>query len=236
MIASDITVKTLFEQPIGFRSKKSRLSVIYSKNQTTKIPDDLTLPSSQEEDDVQLEDPTEILRDGEETTVIPDLTKDMTDIIAEKEFDEPQPLEDIQPMDVDMDMPQLDNNTTSGEEEIQIPPPFQLDVSTVENINASELKDTMEEEETETEGEKTDVQDKRWTKRTQQTIHMLEKAMRKDTPVNFTNLTKKCNRKQAAHRFYTLLTLNKEKCITVQQDGIFAEIFVDRGERFDAYV
>lgn len=232
MSALETTLKTLTEQPISFRTKKARLNTIYAKNLTTTIPEDLALPSSNDdEEELQLEDPTEILRDAQDTTVIPDLTKDT---IVE-EVKEPAPLEDLQPIEMDIDVP-LDNNTISAEEEIQIPPPFQLDVSAaavtgVENI--SDIKDT--EEETETENEKTDVQDKRWTKRTQQTIHMLEKAMRKKTPVNFKDLTKKCSRKQAAHRFYTLLTLNKEKCITVEQDGIFGDIFIDRGERFDAY-
>lgn len=231
MNALDITVKTLFEQPICFRTNKSRLNTIYSRNQTTKIPDDLTLPSSQEEDDVQLEDPTEILRDAQDT-LVPDVTKDNMEILEEKEFEDQLAVEDIQPMDVDL--PTMENNTTSGEDEINIPPPFQLDV-TEQAINLSDVNKSVEEEtETETEGDK--VQDKRWTKRTQQTIHMLEKAMRKKTPVNFKDLTKKCNRKQAAYRFYTLLTLNKEKCITVQQDGIFEEIFIDRGERFDHYL
>ena len=92
-----------------------------------------------------------------------------------------------------------------------------------------------EDEEAEGEIEKNDVQDKRWTKRTQQTLHLLDKAMKKKEPVNFKDLTKKCNRKQAAYKFYTLLTLNKEKCITVEQNEVFSDIFISRGERFSSY-
>ena len=247
--------KTLFEprnsKPVSFQSKKMRLNSMYAKNHTIKIPDDLALPSSssQEEDDVLLEDPTDILRDGEDTAALlgetrNEITKDQdtTNIEdeLEKNADEGYVIEDIQPIMAHMDVEMNDENEPI---DLQVPPPFQLDVTDkimengIEDLTANELKDTTtEEEEIEGDQDKHDVQDKRWTKRTQQTLHMLNKATKKNDVVNFKDLTKKCNRKQAAHRFYTLLTLNKEKCITVKQDDLFADIFIERGERFALYV
>jgi len=237
MSALDVTAKMLFDRPISFKSKKARLEELYKAHQTTKIPEDLIIPSSQEDEEVQLEDPTEILREADEnSTNLPELTVENTEIqetILPEEQDEERfepPIDDIPPpMDIDMENPDQENDIT-------VPPPFQLDVTekTInETVNESSAKETEDEE---PEAEKTDQQDKRWTKRTQQTLNLLEKTLKKKSaPVNFKDLTKKCNRKQATHRFYTLLTLSKEKCITVEQDGLFADILIHPGERFNSY-
>ena len=238
MSALDVTAKMLFDRPISFKSKKARLEELYKSHQTTKIPEDLII-SSQEDEEVQLEDPSEILREADEnaTTNLPELTVENAEIQdtvlpeeQEEERFEPPAMDDLPPpMDIDMENP-------DQETDITVPPPFQLDVTEKimnETVNESSAKETEEEE---TEAEKSDPQDKRWTKRTQQTLSLLEKTMKKKpAPVNFKDLTKKCNRKQAAYRFYTLLTLSKEKCIKVEQDGLFADILINPGERFNAY-
>ena len=245
MLALELTAKSLFETPVSFTTKKERLLEIHSNNKTTKIPEDLIISSQEDDDEVELEDPTEILRDAthqDQTTALPELTVDTTEIqqdtVLEEEdeerFDQEHPVEDLPPLDVEMENP---------EDEIQVPPPFQLDVTEAEQqtlnetavLNESSAKDTEDED---AGPEKTDAQDKRWTKRTQQTLGMLEKAMKKkpvDTPINFKDLTKKCNRKQAAYRFYTLLTLSKEKCIHVEQASIFGDIMIHTGERFNIH-
>jgi len=249
MSTIDVTSKMLFERPTSFTTKRARYCELFKNHQTITIPDDLVISSQEyDEDDVHLEEPSEILRDGTAmANVLPEITNDTTAIeenlvpaaCEEEERFEPLPL-DIEMPTIDIEMEQNQENLDE-EAEIQVPPPFQLDV-TAENTlineiaaaNESSAKDTEDEE---TEVEKTDAQDKRWTKRTQQTLSLLEKAMKKKphTPVNFKDLTKKCSRKQATHRFYTLLTLSKERCITVEQDGLFADLLIHPGARFNAY-
>lgn len=241
MLVLNATAKTLFENPVSFTTTNARLNKIFSNNKTTKIPEDLII-SSQEDEEVELEDPTEILRDANaDTTNLPEMTAETTEIQEqfpmeeEERFEEP-PIDELPPLDIEMD-----------QDEIQVPPPFQIDVTAeqtllnnTEALNESSAKETEDEEAAGVAGDgKTDAQDKRWTKRTQQTLSLLEKAMKKKPNscpvVNFKDLTKKCNRKQAAYRFYTLLTLSKEKCIHVEQDGLFADLMIHPGERFNAY-
>ena len=242
MLALNSTAKNLFENPVSFTTTNVRLNKIFSNNKTTKIPEDLII-SSQEDEEVELEDPTEILRDANaDTTNLPEMTAETTEIQEqfpleeEERFEEP-PVDELPPLDIEMDQ----------DDEIQVPPPFQIDVTAEKTtldetaaLNESSAKDTEDEDAAGGAGDgKTDAQDKRWTKRTQQTLSLLEKAMKKKSGtspvVNFKDLTKKCNRKQAAYRFYTLLTLSKEKCIHVEQDGLFADLMIHPGERFNAY-
>lgn len=243
----DVTAKMLFERPTSFTTKRARYCELYSNHQTTTIPDDLVISSQEDDEDVHLEEPSEILRDDTAyASVLPEITNDATAIEENLAAAECEEVERFEPLPLDAEMPTMDiemeqNQENLAEEEIQVPPPFQLDVTAEKTLlnetdaaNESNAKDTEEEE---TEVEKTDPQDKRWTKRTQQTLSLLEKAMKKkpDTPVNFKDLTKKCSRKQATHRFYTLLTLSKERCITVEQDGLFADLLIRPGVRFNAY-
>jgi len=242
MMVLNSTAKNLFENPVSFTTTNVRLNKIFSNNKTTKIPEDLII-SSQEDEEVELEDPTEILRDANaDTTNLPEMTAETTEIQEqfpleeEERFEEP-PVDELPPLDIEMDQ----------DDEIQVPPPFQIDVTAEKTmldetaaLNESSAKDTEDEDAAGGAGDgKTDAQDKRWTKRTQQTLSLLEKAMKKKSGtspvVNFKDLTKKCNRKQAAYRFYTLLTLSKEKCIHVEQDGLFADLMIHPGERFNAY-
>ena len=77
---------------------------------------------------------------------------------------------------------------------------------------------------------------KRWTKRAQQMLHTLNRELSKKDETDFKNLSRKSTRKQAAYKFYTLLILNKEKAITICEDGLYGNISVVKGEKFDEMV
>ena len=73
---------------------------------------------------------------------------------------------------------------------------------------------------------------RRWTKRTQQVLKMLDRSLSTSSKTPFSSLTQKCSRKQAASRFYTCLLLAKENTIHVQQTKAYGEIFITKGPRF----
>ena len=77
---------------------------------------------------------------------------------------------------------------------------------------------------------------KRWTKRAQQMLHTLNRELSKKNEVSFEKLSKGNSRKQAAYKFYTLLILNKEKAITVSEDGLYGKIVIGKGEKFNSMV
>ena len=73
---------------------------------------------------------------------------------------------------------------------------------------------------------------RRWTKRTQQVLRMLDRNFSSKSETPFSTLTQKCTRKQAASRFYTCLLLTKENTIHVQQATAYGEIFISKGPKF----
>ena len=73
---------------------------------------------------------------------------------------------------------------------------------------------------------------RRWTKRTQQVLRMLDRSLSNNTNTPFSALTQKCSRKQAASRFYTCLLLAKENTIQVQQAKAYGEILITKGPKF----
>ena len=77
---------------------------------------------------------------------------------------------------------------------------------------------------------------KRWTKRAQQMLHTLNRELKKKSEVGFDKMSKGNNRKQAAYKFYTLLILNKEKAVTVSEDGMYGKITIGKGDKFDDMV
>ena len=74
-----------------------------------------------------------------------------------------------------------------------------------------------------------EFEQRRWTKRAQQMLHMLEKGFKNSDTLQFTSLTKKCSKKQAASRFYTCLLLGKEGAIRFKQDEPFTSINITPG-------
>ena len=86
---------------------------------------------------------------------------------------------------------------------------------------------TEEQESGEAGGE--EFERRRWTKRTQQVMRMMERGLSQQDEINFKSLTKKCGRKQAAARFYTCLLLTKEGAIKVRQEEAYGDIYIQRG-------
>ncbi|XP_057309197.1 double-strand-break repair protein rad21 homolog [Hydractinia symbiolongicarpus] len=219
----DNSAKTIFSQPTAFKSKRRILNKCYKDHLTLTVPEDLQLPSSQE-DEVELEAPSEILREGENVTELADVSKEITDI--EKTHPEEELLEEFIPPQVDEADIDMRVNEELNEEDLQVPPPFELE----KEVNISEFMKEVEGDSGET--DKDDELGKRWTKRTQQTLNLLAKGLKKKDSINFKELTKRCSKKQAAYRFYTLLLLRKEKAIKVEQDELFGNILIGRGSRF----
>ena len=109
------------------------------------------------------------------------------------------------------------------------------DASTVISKEASdaldidELQSTEEQQSNELSEE---FEQRRWTKRTQQVLKLLQKNLSTAGEVYFSTLTLKCNRKQAASRFYTCLLLAKEGMITATQPEPYADIVLRKGPKY----
>ena len=77
-----------------------------------------------------------------------------------------------------------------------------------------------------------EFEQRRWTKRTQQVIRVLDRNFKNKDEIEFSSLTQRCNRKLAASRFYTCLLLAKEGMITLKQNEPYAEIAIEKGSKF----
>ena len=77
-----------------------------------------------------------------------------------------------------------------------------------------------------------EFEQRRWTKRTQQVLHVLQRNLTDVDQVLFSSLTHKCNRKQAASRFYTCLLLAKEGMISIHQSEPYADIQLKKGPKY----
>jgi cohesin complex subunit SCC1 len=71
-----------------------------------------------------------------------------------------------------------------------------------------------------------DKGEKRWNKRTQQVMKILDKCFAERDEVNFNDITKKCTRKQAASRFYSCLLLAKEGAVKFKQEAPYTDIII----------
>jgi cohesin complex subunit SCC1 len=77
-----------------------------------------------------------------------------------------------------------------------------------------------------------EFEQRRWTKRTQQVLRLLQKHLSTTEEVYFSTLTHKCNRKQAASRFYTCLLLAKEGMVCATQPEPYADIILQKGPKY----
>lgn len=77
-----------------------------------------------------------------------------------------------------------------------------------------------------------EFEQRRWTKRTQQVIRVLDRNFKNKDEIEFSSLTQRCNCKLAASRFYTCLLLAKEGMITLKQNKPYAEITIEKGSKF----
>lgn len=70
------------------------------------------------------------------------------------------------------------------------------------------------------------VEEKKWNKRTQQVLRQLDKGFQQTDSLHFSDIARKCNRKQAASRFYSCLLLAKEGAIKLEQSKPYATIII----------
>lgn len=102
------------------------------------------------------------------------------------------------------------------------------DESTASNTITQQSTEEQRSDETSQEFEK-----RRWTKRTQEVLRVLQRGLESRDEVQFSSLVhKSCSRKHAASRFYTCLLLAKEGIITVKQSEPYGEITLKRGPKF----
>ncbi len=103
------------------------------------------------------------------------------------------------------------------------------DISDVLDIGELPTQSTDEQQSNEMSEE---FEQRRWTKRTQQVLRVLQQTLTDSNDINFNSLTQRCNRKQAASRFYTCLLLAKEGMINIHQPEPFAEMSLQKGPKF----
>lgn len=164
-------------------------------------------------------------------------------------MDIPLVLEDLGDGPPSVHVPQeergLEEMPPPNEEINELPPPVDL-LDTIENefgesVNEPlipemplDLEDT---EEQDTPTQSTAPQDerveefeqRRWNKRSQHILNMLEKGFKTSNSIQFSSLTKRCSRKVAASRFYSCLLLGKEGAIKFSQSKPFAPIIITKG-------
>lgn len=146
----------------------------------------------------------------------------------------PPPIEDnldstlVAPENVSMPEPELPPPAMSSDDEDN--DAFDEDLP---SLPASPAESEKEDEDEEGEdGTEEDEDEKRWTKRTQQLLHIMSKQLSKSESVSFHGLLHQNNRKQAASKFYTLLVLKKHQAVDVVQDGPYGDISVTQGPHF----
>ena len=82
-------------------------------------------------------------------------------------------------------------------------------------------------------GDGEEAEEQRWTKRTQQMMHVLDRVYSHgDGTASFRTIVSRCNRKQVAAKFYTLLVLKKLQGIIVEQTTPFGDIAISKGPKY----
>ena len=98
------------------------------------------------------------------------------------------------------------------------------DIDDIPSVPSSEEQQSLELSE--------EFEQRRWTKRTQQVLRVLGRNLSGKENIQFSSLTQRCSRKQAASRFYTCLLLAKEGMIDVKQNEPYAAIVIQKGPKF----
>ena len=75
------------------------------------------------------------------------------------------------------------------------------------------------------------VEERRWNRRTQGVLKVLKKGFQQTEKIHFTDITRKCNKKQAAARFYSCLLLAKEGAIKLEQAKPYSNIIITENVR-----
>ena len=160
---------------------------------------------------------------NEDTTIndLPDNTRDNMELPQDDfQFDagEERPVDSLNNL--------VEETTERGEEEDPtsriIPEMPDLEEGMPESTEEQQQSNELSEE----------FEQRRWTKRTQQVIRVLDRGFKNKDSVEFSILTQRCNRKLAASRFYTCLLLAKEKMVTLLQEEPYSEITITKGSKF----
>lgn len=162
-------------------------------------------------------------KDGDKTAEQSTTAEQSDSVAGLREGDPTGPNLEIGPGDYEFDnvhgvLPDEGQEDTSGAT-VRVIPGF-------ESFNATESTEDHESSEF-SEG----FEQRRWTNRTKQVLQVLQPNLAANK-VMFSSLTLKCNRKQAASRFYTILLLAKEGMITVNQPEPYADIMLTKGPKF----
>lgn len=224
----------LFSRPTSLLVDK--ITKLIVRNYTMEVPGELPADALIDLDLDNLEttkDTTEVIevpRDRAEPVVngdttasepiLPDgsVTKDVIDpTLGEFEFD----MGGDRPADFEAGL--LDGTAEGGEDPASRVIPEMPDIE--EGISES----TEEQQSNELSEE---FEQRRWTKRTQQVLRVLDRNFKNKDEIEFSSLTQRCNRKLAASRFYTCLLLAKEGMITLNQNEPYAEIAIGKGSKF----
>jgi len=78
-----------------------------------------------------------------------------------------------------------------------------------------------------------ELEEKRWSRRTQQMMHVINKNLKSNSTASFVEMTARNNRKQVASKFYTLLVLKKMQAIEVEQSRPYGDISIIHGPKMD---
>ncbi|ESO09866.1 hypothetical protein HELRODRAFT_167684 [Helobdella robusta] len=79
-----------------------------------------------------------------------------------------------------------------------------------------------------------EAEERRWNKRSQQMLSTLKRLLNRKEHVSFKETVSKCNRKQVASKFYSLLVLKKTQTIDVKQSEPFSDIILTKGSLYSA--
>lgn len=224
------TVEKLFALP-GLEILASSIVDTFTCNLANVVNDDADNPESEEKMDID-EEP-EIPREEEDVSGVYERSKNSSSVsfaneeanvtvIPEEPID--QALEEYErPVDeeeqflaagVDDIYPDKIDELEENEQQLE---------STASEGNEAEPQSSESSEQ---------LENRRWTKRTQQLLSTLKKEFQKKQVVNLESLVHKSNRKQAAYKFYSCLLLSKESNIVIEQKKPFGDIKISKGSKF----
>ena len=148
------------------------------------------------------------------------------------EFDMPgeSALETLNEIDMpgEPELETLENITKDSKDPSEELDDLQEDTKVLPNILELDLP-TQEQQSNESSEE---FEQRRWTKRTQQVLRVIQRGLSKSDEVQLSSLNLNCTRKQAASCFYTCLLLAKEGMVSVRQDKPYGEIHLQKGSKF----
>ncbi|XP_050039546.2 uncharacterized protein [Dermacentor andersoni] len=70
-------------------------------------------------------------------------------------------------------------------------------------------------------------------KRTVHMLHMIRTPLEAGRQVRFSDIARGSNRKQVAQKFYTFLVLKKQQAVELRQESAFAELYIEKGPKFE---